>query len=77
MFQGDLSLFLLFYHKSRFAGVFILVFSVYLFASCGVVWYEKKRLPPFSGTALLKIQANYFSRIPVKEAVIFLFPRLR
>jgi hypothetical protein len=42
MFQGDLSLFLLFYHKSRFAGVFILVFSVYLFASCGVVWYEKK-----------------------------------
>ena len=58
MFQGDLGLFLLFYRKSRFAGVFILVFSVYLFASCGVVWYEKKRLPPFSGTALLKIQVR-------------------
>ena len=58
MLQADLGLFLLFYDKSRFAGVFILVFSVYLFASCGggLVW--KKRLPPFSGAALLKIQAN-------------------
>ena len=59
MLQADLCLFLLFYHKSRFAGVFILVFSAHLFASCGVVWYEKKRLPPFSGAALLKIQAKY------------------
>lgn len=58
MLQADLGLFLLFYHKSRFAGVFILVFSAHLFASCGVVWYEKKRLPPFSGAALLKIQVR-------------------
>lgn len=70
MLQADLDLFLLFYHKSRFAGVFILVFSAHLFASCGVVWYEK-RLPPFSGAALLKIQdkAGVFST--AAEAINF------
>ena len=40
--KKDLVLFLLFYHRSRFACVFILAFLVYLFASCRVVWYEKK-----------------------------------
>jgi len=44
MLQADLGLFLLFYDKSIFAGVFIFL---YLYFRCiylrhaGVVWYEK------------------------------------